>query len=47
MIQIAICAVPVTSSVVVVRELARSLHSNFEVDPRNAMLVDTDLSIAG
>ena len=46
-VQIAICAVLVTSSFVAVRGLARSLHSNFGFDPRNAMLVDTDLSLAG
>ena len=46
-VQIAICAVLVTSSMVAVRGLARSLHSNFGFEPRNAMLVDTDLSMAG
>ena len=45
--QIAICAVLVTSSMVAVRGLARSLHSNFGFEPRNAMLVETDLSMAG
>jgi len=45
--QIAICAVLVTSSMVAVRGLARSLHSNFGFDPRNAMLVDIDLNMAG
>ena len=45
--QIAICAVLVTSSMVAVRGLVRSLHSNFGFEPRNAMLVDTDLSMAG
>jgi predicted permease len=45
--QIAICAVLVTSSLVAIRGLARSLHSNFGFDPQNAMLVDTDLSMAG
>ena len=46
-VQIAICAVLVTSSFVAVRGLARSLHSNFGFEPQNAMLVDTDLSMAG
>ena len=46
-VQIAICAVLVTSSLVAVRGLARSLHSNFGFEPQNAMLVDTDLSMAG
>ena len=43
-VQIAICAVLVTSSMVAVRGLVRSLHSNFGFEPRNAMLVDTDLT---
>jgi predicted permease len=46
-VQIAICAVLVTSSMVAVRGLLRSLHSNFGFEPRNAMLVDTDLNMAG
>jgi len=46
-VQIAICAVLVTSSMVAVRGLARSLHSNFGFEPRNAMLVDTVLNMAG
>ncbi|MBZ5606832.1 MAG: ABC transporter permease [Acidobacteriia bacterium] len=45
--QIAICAVLVTSSMVAVRGLARSLHSNFGFNPRNAMLAETDLNMAG
>jgi predicted permease len=45
--QIAICAVLITSSMVAVRGLMRSLHSNFGFDPRNAMLVRTDLTMAG
>jgi predicted permease len=45
--QIAICAVLVTSSMVAVRGLVRSLHSNFGFEPRNAMLVETDLNMAG
>jgi predicted permease len=44
--QIAICALLVTSSMVAVRGLVRSLHSNFGFEPRNTMLVDTDLSMA-
>ncbi len=46
-LQIAICAVLVTSSMVAVRGLARSLHSNFGFNPQNATLVDTDLHMAG
>jgi predicted permease len=45
--QIAICAVLVTSSFVAVRGLARSLRSNFGFQPRNAMLVDIALKMAG
>ena len=46
-VQIAICAVLVTSSMVAVRGLTRSLHSNFGFEPRNAMLMDTALDMAG
>ena len=46
-VQIAICAVLVTSSLVAVRGLVRSVHSSFGFDPRNALLVETDLSMAG
>jgi predicted permease len=46
-VQIAICAVLVTSSFVAVRGLVRSLHGNFGFEPRNTLLADTDLSMAG
>jgi predicted permease len=46
-VQIAICAVLVTSSMVAVRGLLRSLHSNFGFEPHNALLADTDLSMSG
>ena len=46
-VQIAICGVLVTSSLVAVRGLARSLNSNFGFAPRNAMLAETDLAMAG
>jgi predicted permease len=46
-VQIAICAVLVTSSIVAVRGLVRSLHSNFGFEAQNAMLVETDLNMAG
>jgi predicted permease len=46
-VQIAICAVLVTSSLVAVRGLARSMHTNLGIEPQNAMLVDTDLEMAG
>ena len=46
-VQIAICAVLVTASMVAVRGLMRSLHDNFGFEPRNATLVNTVLSMAG
>jgi predicted permease len=46
-VQIAICALLVTSSMVAVRGFVRSLHSNFGFEPRDAMLMDTDLNMAG
>jgi predicted permease len=46
-VQIAICAVLVTSSMVAVRGLVRSLHSKFGFEPRNVMLANTDLHMAG
>jgi predicted permease len=46
-VQIAICAVLVTSSLVAVRGLARSLQSSFGFVPQNVMLVETDLHMAG
>ncbi|HWJ49231.1 MAG TPA: ABC transporter permease, partial [Candidatus Udaeobacter sp.] len=45
--QIAICAVLVTSSMVALRGMMRSLHSNFGFEPRDAMLVNTNLAMAG
>jgi predicted permease len=45
--QIAICAVLVTSSLVAVRGLARSLQAHFGFDVANVMLAETDLSMAG
>jgi predicted permease len=46
-VQIAICAVLVTSSMVAVRGLVRSLHSNFGFEPRNTMLAGVNLAMAG
>jgi predicted permease len=46
-VQISICAVLVTSSIVAVRGLVRSLHSNFGFNPQEAMLADVDLNMAG
>jgi predicted permease len=46
-VQIAICAVLVTASLVAVRGMVRSLHSNFGFDPQNATLVSTALRMGG
>jgi predicted permease len=46
-VQIAICAVLVTSSIVAVRGLAHALHSHFGFEVQNAMLVGADLRMAG
>lgn len=45
--QIALCAVLVTSSIVALRGLSRSLHAHFGFEPQNAMLVSADLHMAG
>lgn len=45
--QVAICALLVTSSMVALRGMERSLHANVGFDPRNAMLANTELSMAG
>jgi len=45
--QIAACAVLVTSSLVAVRGMIRSLHSNFGFVPQNVLQVNTDLNMAG
>ena len=47
LLQIAICAVLVTSSMVGVRGMLHSLHSDFGFQPRNALLVNTALDMAG
>jgi predicted permease len=46
-VQIAICAVLVTSSLVAVRGLVRSMNSNFGFVPQNVMLVGSELHMAG
>jgi predicted permease len=46
-VQIAICAVLVTSSLVAVRGLARSLKNNFGFVPQNVTLVESDLQMGG
>jgi predicted permease len=47
LVQIAICAVLVTSSLVALRGMVRSLQSNFGFEVQNSLLLDTDLSMAG
>jgi predicted permease len=44
--QIAICGVLVMSSMVAVRGLVRSMHSNFGFEPPNTLLIETALSMA-
>jgi predicted permease len=46
-VQIAICAVLVTSSFVAVRGLLRSMRANLGVEPRNVLLADIDMNTAG
>ena len=46
-VQIAICAVLVTSSMVAIRGLVRSLHGNLGFDLRNAMVAGVQLKMAG
>jgi predicted permease len=46
-VQIAICAVLVTASLVAVRGMVRSLHANFGFVPQNVMLVGSDMHMAG
>jgi len=45
--QIAICAVLVTSSLVALRGLMRSLHTNLGIDPQGVVIAEADLSMAG
>ncbi len=45
--QIAICAVLVISSLVAVRGLVRSLHGSYGFQPQNAMIVESNLHMAG
>ena len=46
-IQIAVCGVLVTSSMVAVRGLTRSLHDDFGFEINDRMMLDTDLKMAG
>jgi predicted permease len=46
-VQIAICAVLVTSSLVAVRGLARSLQNSYGFQPQNVTVIESDLHMAG
>jgi predicted permease len=46
-VQIAICAVLITSSMVAVCGLVRTLHDHFGFEPKNAMLASANLYMAG
>lgn len=46
-LQIAICAVLVTSSLVAVRGLARSLQNSYGFQPQNVTVLESDLHMAG
>ncbi|HUY94607.1 MAG TPA: ABC transporter permease [Terracidiphilus sp.] len=46
-LQIAICAVLVTSSLVAMRGMSRSLHSQFGFDPQNAIIAASDMHMGG
>jgi predicted permease len=46
-VQVAVCAMLVTASMVALRGLVRSLHTHYGFAPQNALLVETDLNMAG
>lgn len=46
-VQIALCAVLITSSLVAVRGLVHAMHSDFGFEPRNSMLVSANIHLAG
>jgi predicted permease len=46
-LQIAICGVLVTASLVAVRGLSRSLHSSYGFHPENVVLVNSDMQMSG
>ncbi len=46
-VQVALCALLVTSSLVAVRGLVRSLHADYGFEPRDACVVNTNLAMAG
>src|SRR6185437_12118797 len=45
--QIAICALLVTASLVAVRGMTRALGADFGFEPRNVIVANTDLAMAG
>ena len=47
MVQIAVCAILMTSSLVAVRGLERSVHSNFGFQPNQALLINSELLMGG
>src|SRR5438132_2091987 len=46
-VQIALCAVLVTSSMVALRGLSRSVHTHFGFEPQKTLLVNADLHMVG
>jgi predicted permease len=46
-VQVAVCAMLVTASLLAVRGLIRSLYSSYGFLPQNALLVETDLNMGG
>lgn len=46
-VQVALCAVLITSSLVAVRGLINAMHGDFGFEPHNSMLVGADLHMAG
>ena len=46
-VQIAICTLLVTSSLVALRGMARSLHASFGFNPQGVTLLNTDMGLAG
>ena len=46
-VQIVLCSVLVTSSLVAVRGLVRSLHTSYGFEPKGAMLASFDLQVSG
>jgi predicted permease len=46
-VQVAVCAMLVTASMVALRGLVRSLHTHYGFVPQDALLVETDLNMAG